>query len=169
MRFSVALLAAFVVWVSIFTAPAGSDVLIAPKRHHVKKRQTRWQIRHHRRQAQRLEVIRAAWRLLGVRYVFGGSGPDGVDCSGLTRYAYSKIGVILPHLAAAQERLGRYIAQRSLRPGDLLFYNDGGHAALYIGNGRMIEASSARGRVIVTDLRDGWFVEHYDQARRLIG
>lgn len=162
MRLLASLLIALVVWVAVFSGSAGSS----NRRRH---EPSAWQVRHHRRQKQRLTVVRAARSLLGSPYVWGGSGRRGVDCSGLTAYAYAKVGKLLPHLAAAQERLGRYIASRRLRPGDLLFYDDGGHAALYVGNGQMIEASSARGQVIRTPVREGWFVEHFDQARRLIG
>ena len=168
MKFFAAVVAALVVWSSCFVASAGSGVK-PHRRHerHLRHRLTHWQLRHRHRQRERLTVIRAAASLLGVSYVFGGSGRGGVDCSGLTRYAYAKIGRVLPHLAAAQERLGRFV--RHPKPGDLLFYNHGGHAALYVGKGQMIEASSARGRVIRTSLREGWFVENFDQARRLIG
>jgi cell wall-associated NlpC family hydrolase len=163
MKLLAAVLVALAVWFSLFS---GS---VAAKHYRRRHAQTAWTIRHHHRQHQRLTVVRAARSLLGAPYVFGGSSRGGVDCSGLTRYAYQAIGKILPHLASAQERLGRYVASRSLRPGDLLFYNDGGHAALYVGDGQMIEASSARGRVIRTSLREGWFVQNFDQARRLIG
>lgn len=156
MRLAASVLVAFVVWFSLWTSTAGS-------------KRPSWTAKHHVRQHQRLTVIRTARGLLGVRYTYGGSSRSGIDCSGLTRFAYRSIGVLLPHLASAQERLGRYIASRPLRPGDLLFYNHGGHVALYVGGGQVIEASSARGRVIETSLREGWFTENYDQARRLIG
>src|SRR5574343_331961 len=87
-------------------------------------------------------TVKYAQRLLGVPYVFGGSGSRGVDCSGLTAYVYKKVGVRLPHLAAAQWSFGRRVVDRwHLKPGDLVFFNNGGHVGLYIGNNKVIHAS----------------------------
>jgi cell wall-associated NlpC family hydrolase len=61
------------------------------------------------------------------------------------------------------------VGRAKLRPGDLLIYNNGGHVALYIGKGYMIEASSSQGRVITAPLRGDWHSETYEQGRRLIG
>lgn len=102
--------------------------------------------------------------MLGVRYVYAGSSRYGTDCSGLTRYVYERIGIHLPHLASAQERMGTLV-HRELKPGDLLFFRDGGHVGMYVGNGKMIAASSVYGEVKYTDLAA---YDRYDEARRLI-
>ena len=159
MRIAALVLVALVVWLAVLAGPAGSKTR--------KHAPNAWTLRHKKRQHERLAVVRAARDLLGVPYVFGGSGRGGVDCSGLTAYAYRKIGMVLPHLAAAQARLGRWVSERKLRPGDLLIYHGGGHVALYVGHGQMIHASSVHGQVVKVPVYQGYFVA--DQARRLIG
>ena len=114
-------------------------------------------------QKERITVVKKAKKMLGVPYVWGGESKTGADCSGLTRLAYRSINVFLPHFAYAQMQLGKWINGKFLRPGDLLFYHNGGHVALYIGNGRMIHASSYYGQTIHAPLRGGW-----DEARRIL-
>jgi len=80
---------------------------------------------------------------VGGPYVWGGNGPSGYDCSGLTRAAYLQVGISLPHNAAAQFALGTPVSTNDLRPGDLLFYYGGpSHVAIYIGNGQIVHAST---------------------------
>lgn len=117
----------------------------------------------------RRKLMRAARSLLGTRYSWGGSSRYGIDCSGLTQYVYRKIGIYLPHLAYSQWRYGRRVSKmRNLKRGDLVFFNNLGHVGLYIGNGKMIAASSGSGRVRVSDIGDSWFAYNYDGGKRLI-
>jgi cell wall-associated NlpC family hydrolase len=119
-------------------------------------------------------VIDRAMSQLGVQYVWGGGNgrgpstgiPDrfgspldrvGFDCSGLMQYAYSGVGVSLPRVSRNQFHAGRKVPISELRPGDLVFYRNGGapihHVAMYIGGGKMIEAPYTGGNVRVTALR----------------
>jgi cell wall-associated NlpC family hydrolase len=77
---------------------------------------------------------------LGVPYVWGGASPSGFDCSGLVMWVYGRLGISLPHNAAALYGVGRPVPRSRLRPGDLLFFSGLGHVGLYIGRGRMIHA-----------------------------
>ncbi|RIX30232.1 C40 family peptidase [Amnibacterium setariae] len=99
--------------------------------------------------AQAASAVAYARDQIGDAYVFGGAGPNGWDCSGLTIRAYGSVGIgIGGHSATAQYDLAR--AQGQLVPysrvqvGDLIFYTDGGgdmyHVAVYSGSGMMIEA-----------------------------
>ena len=85
-------------------------------------------------------AVRIAAHELGVPYRYGGSSPSGFDCSGLVAYVYGKLGIPLPHNAAAQYGYGRAVDRAHLKPGDLLFFHGLGHVGLYIGHGRMIHA-----------------------------
>ena len=83
-------------------------------------------------------AVRYALTQLGVPYVWGGTTPGvGLDCSGLTQWAYHQAGLDLPRLAQEQD-LGAAVNQNSLRPGDLAVWD--GHVAMIVGDGQMIEA-----------------------------
>jgi cell wall-associated NlpC family hydrolase len=86
------------------------------------------------------QAVRLARQQLGVPYVWGGSSPSGFDCSGLVSWVYGRLGVGLPHSAAALYGVGRRVRLASMRPGDLVFFGGLGHVGIYIGRGRMIHA-----------------------------
>ena len=82
---------------------------------------------------------------LGVPYVWGGTGPDGYDCSGLVQAAYGAAGVVLPRVAQTQFDSGPRLASFTPPvPGDLVFFGlsagDVSHVGIYIGTGEMIDA-----------------------------
>ena len=85
-------------------------------------------------------AVQLARQQLGVPYRWGGSSPSGFDCSGLVSWVYGRLGVGLPHNAAALYGVGHRVGLASMRPGDLVFFSGLGHVGLYIGHGRMIHA-----------------------------
>ncbi len=86
-------------------------------------------------------AIAAAQSQLGVPYLWGGTAPGvGLDCSGLTQYAYSRAGISLPRVTYGQMGAGRVVPLSQIQPGDLVFYWSGGHVALYVGGGSVIHA-----------------------------
>lgn len=88
------------------------------------------------------KVINGAMKFLGVPYVWGGASPSGFDCSGLVQYVYAKVGISLPHSSRMQYSCGRPVARSELKAGDLLFYYTPiQHVAIYLGNGRVINAT----------------------------
>jgi cell wall-associated NlpC family hydrolase len=83
-------------------------------------------------------AVRHALTQLGVPYAWGGTTPGvGLDCSGLTQWAYHEAGLNLPRLAQEQD-VGSVVDAGSVRPGDLAVWD--GHVAMIVGNGTMIEA-----------------------------
>ncbi|MFE5187215.1 NlpC/P60 family protein [Streptomyces sp. NPDC056628] len=86
-------------------------------------------------------AVSYAYTKLGSPYVWGATGPDAFDCSGLTQAAYRAAGVSLPRTTYSQIGAGRRVSRSELLPGDLVFFYSGiSHVGLYIGNGQMIHA-----------------------------
>jgi len=117
-------------------------------------------------------VVGTALAYQGVRYSYGGFSSRGFDCSGFVKYVYQRHGLNLPHNAAAQYRYGKPVNKGELKPGDLVFFRTGrsrgiNHVGIYIGNGKFIHASSARGRVRIDSLNEGYYKSHFVGARRL--
>lgn len=101
------------------------------------------------------QVALKALELVGLPYVWGGTDPQkGVDCSGLVQSVYSSFGIDLPRLSADQARAGTPVASLDqAQPGDLIAWDNSGrnvgadHIAIYLGDGRMIEAPRPGGHV----------------------
>ena len=111
-------------------------------------------------------VVGIAMQYLGIPYVYGGSSPSGFDCSGFVMYVYAKVGVSLPHNAAAQYAYGTPVDRSQLQPGDLVFFNGLGHNGIYIGGGSFIH-SPHTGDVVKISSLSGWYDSTWVGARRL--
>ena len=112
-------------------------------------------------------AVDTALAQVGDAYVYGASGPDAFDCSGLMQYAYSAAGLSLPHSSRSQSQMGAPVAVSDLQPGDLLFfYSPTSHVAMYIGNGQMVHASTSGQPVKVASLDS---MGSYNSARRIAG
>ena len=98
----------------------------------------------------------AVWwaeRAIGSPYVWGAAGPGTFDCSGLVMWAYSHVGVSLPHHAASQIGLGAPVSIANLEPGDLIFFGSPiHHVGMYVGNGDFIEAPYSGSSVHISSL-----------------
>ena len=80
----------------------------------------------------------------GDMYLYGATGPDRFDCSGLTSFAYKAAGISIPRTSKAQSAFGTPVSKGNLQPGDLVFfYSPVSHVGMYIGNGQMVHSSSA--------------------------
>ncbi len=90
------------------------------------------------------QVVELAKQYIGVRYVYGGTNPNGFDCSGLVQYVYRQMGVTLNRVAADQAKNGIFVAKEDLMPGDLVFFKKAGraihHVGIYVGNGYYLHA-----------------------------
>ena len=95
------------------------------------------------------KAIQFALGEVGKPYVWGATGPNAYDCSGLMLRAYESAGVTLPRVARQQYWAGAQLPVRHAQPGDLLFWgydtsnpDSIHHVAMYLGNGRMVEAAN---------------------------
>ncbi|MFE4455799.1 C40 family peptidase [Nocardia tengchongensis] len=102
------------------------------------------------------KAIETALSELGKPYVYGATGPNSFDCSGLTQYAARSAGVTIPRTSQEQyQRLPR-VAPANIRPGDLIFttFSQGAptHVMMYIGNGKCVEAPHTGAVVRIRDV-----------------
>ncbi|MFF8550012.1 NlpC/P60 family protein [Streptomyces albidoflavus] len=87
-------------------------------------------------------ALAAAKSKVGTPYVWGATGPNSFDCSGLTSWAFAQAGYTIPRMSQDQANAGTRIgSQSALKPGDLvIFYSDLHHVGFYAGNGQVLHA-----------------------------
>jgi cell wall-associated NlpC family hydrolase len=101
---------------------------------------------------------------IGSPYRYGAAGPNAFDCSGLVNWSFKQAGVSLPRTSRALAGVGTPVARGDLQPGDLVFfYRPISHVAIYIGDGKVVHASTRKSPVKVSNLND----LTYNTARRL--
>jgi len=111
----------------------------------------------------------------GGRYVWGGTTPEGFDCSGYVQYLYKKNNISLPRTAWAQSQKGEVVALEDLQKGDLLFFLTDKtrgipvtHVGIYIGNGDFIHAASKKKGIIISPLTHGSYAKTFVSAKRVM-
>ncbi|MFN5582754.1 C40 family peptidase [Gemmatimonas sp.] len=103
-------------------------------------------------------IVLKAKGSVGTRYKLGGTKPgSGLDCSGLVRYAMSMLDLALPRTAQKQAQFGKAVPKdvAALKPGDVLTFGRGkriSHVGIYVGDGKMIHASTSQRRVVETTI-----------------
>lgn len=120
------------------------------------------------------DLVLSAMHFLGVPYRRGGNDAEqGFDCSGFTRYVFeNSIGLVLPRRADQQAKQAGLLAVKrdELRPGDLVFFNTMrrafSHVGIYVGEGRFIHAPRSGGEVRVEDMRQAYWAQRFNGARR---
>jgi cell wall-associated NlpC family hydrolase len=122
--------------------------------------------------AKRSDVMQNIIDWMGTRYVFGGVGRSGIDCSAFTREVYAKsFGIELPRTANLQSRLGESVRRQDLQFGDLVFFKTARyapvtHVGIYIGEGLFSHAASSKG-VSLGSLNSKYWSKRYLSGKRL--
>jgi cell wall-associated NlpC family hydrolase len=123
-------------------------------------------------QAMRRGIVLDALGQIGRPYRYGGTTPDGFDCSGLVQYVYGLQGLKLPRTAEQQHEQGETIDLDEAEPGDLLFYRFGwfgiDHVAIYLGDGQAVHAPASGRQVIVAPVAQRWWMDRYVDTVRII-
>jgi cell wall-associated NlpC family hydrolase len=101
----------------------------------------------------RASAVDIALSKVGSPYRYGASGPNAFDCSGLVSWAFKKAGISLPRTSRAQSQVGTPVSRDELRPGDLVFfYKPVSHVGIYIGDGKIVHASTRKSPVKISDM-----------------
>jgi peptidoglycan DL-endopeptidase CwlO len=101
-------------------------------------------------------ALNYAYAQRGKPYVYGGTGPDGFDCSGLMMMSWRAAGVSLPRVVPAQYNATRRVAQSDVQPGDLVFFSGLGHDGMMVDSGHFIHAPRT-GRTVTVDPLAGYW------------
>ncbi len=102
-------------------------------------------------------------------YRYGGSNPDGFDCSGLVQYSYALAGMRLPRTTGQLWSATQSIGRDQLRSGDLLFFSIDGkmsHVGLYLGDQRFVHAPSSGRTVSIASLETPFYEKAFIRAGR---
>ena len=121
----------------------------------------------------RQEVVKTAQSLLGTPYQYGGSTPEGFDCSGFSNYVYSTAaGKKLPRVSHDMVKLGRAVSADKLKPADIVYFKienqESLHVVIYIGDGQFIHAPKSKGEVNIQSMDRAYWKIRYLGARRIL-
>jgi len=117
-----------------------------------------------------------AKKLLGLRYVWGATGPNKFDCSGFTQKVYKTAGIKIPRNSRAQAKVGQYIKYENLQKGDMVFFDTNrkktgrvNHVGIYLEDGKFIHASSGNKKVVITNFdKKRYYKNRFLWGRRII-
>lgn len=121
-------------------------------------------------------IVSIAAKYKGIPYKYGGTTPDGFDCSGFTSYVYTKAGKTIPRTSSLQYSSGSGVAKSDLKKGDLVFFMrwpvigfilPPNHVGIYVGNNKFIHAPSTGGSVRYDSLDNSYWNSRYKGARDL--
>ena len=119
-------------------------------------------------------IVRETQKYKGSRYVYGGESPKGFDCSGFTWYVYNKVtGMDITRTVKSQSKQGKSVSNGSWQAGDILiFRNTSGkgltHCGIYISGSKFIHAENEDTGVVISSFDEGYYKDHYAEARRLV-
>jgi cell wall-associated NlpC family hydrolase len=119
------------------------------------------------------DVIQTALSLLGTPYRFGGTTPEGFDCTGFVDYVYRKsVSMTLPRESHDLVQAGKLVSVAELHPADIVYFKielqRPLHIGIYLGDGKFIHAPSRRGKVNIQNLSQDYWKSRYLGARRFV-
>lgn len=119
------------------------------------------------------KAAKTAVSMIGRPYKFKGDSPEGFDCSGLVQYSYLSAGLEeVPHGTSALRRVTKPVGMKSLRTGDLLFFNERGkkasHVGIFLGGSLFVHAPSTGGKVRKESLEDPYWKKSFLEVRRFM-
>ena len=117
------------------------------------------------------KIKKSAYSFLGARYRFGGNSRTALDCSSFTQQVFRELKVTLPRTAREQFYVGNEVLRGDLQKGDLVFFQTyahfPSHVGIYLGNRKMIHASSRDRRVVISTMDTPYYTSRFLGARRI--
>ena len=117
------------------------------------------------------ELRKTAYSFIGTRYRFGGTSRSGLDCSAFVQKVFRELEVNLPRTAREQFEVGNEVSPGDLKKGDLVFFHTyarfPSHVGIYLGNNKMIHASSRDRRVVISTMDTPYYRARYIGAKRI--
>ncbi|ABB31407.1 MULTISPECIES: C40 family peptidase [Geobacter] len=117
------------------------------------------------------ELKKTAYSFIGTKYRFGGTTRRGLDCSSFVQHVFRELDVTLPRTAREQFHVGNSVAPGDLQKGDLLFFQTyarfPSHVGIYLGNNKMIHASSRDRRVVISSVDTPYYRSRFLGAKRI--
>jgi len=122
------------------------------------------------------KIEQDAKRFLGIRYVWGATGPNKFDCSGFTQWVYRDSGIKIPRVSRDQAKVGQYVSYSNLKKGDMVFFDTKKrktgrvtHVGIYLGNNNFIHASSGAKKVVIYNFNSKpYYKKRFLWGRRVI-
>jgi len=117
-----------------------------------------------------LNIERVAKTFLGKKYVWGGNGRRGYDCSSFTKEVFQENGIKIPRNSWRQATVGKKVKKRNLKKGDLIFFTSKhhtkvNHVGIYLGHGKFIHASRFHHKIVISPFRE--YRRYFKWGRRL--
>jgi len=117
-----------------------------------------------------------AKKLLGIKYVWGATGPYTYDCSGFTQKIYRDAGISIPRVSRDQAKVGTYVSYASLKKGDMVFFDTKkkrtgkvSHVGIYLGSGNFIHASSSAKKIVIYNFNQkDFYKKRFLWGRRVV-
>ena len=122
------------------------------------------------RYKEKKNIERVAKSYLGTKYVWGGNGRRGYDCSSFTKAVFQRNGIRIPRNSWRQAKVGKKVRKRNLKKGDLIFFTSKhhsrvNHVGIYLGHGKFIHASRFHHRIVISPFRE--YRRYFKWGRRL--
>jgi hypothetical protein len=116
------------------------------------------------------ELTTAAYKYIGVPYLYGGTTTRGLDCSGYTQLVYKNLGISINRTTSTQYQQGTAVSKSNLQIGDLVFFNTTGkgvsHVGIYVGNNKFTHSGTSTG-VTTASLGTSYWAQRYIGAKRI--
>jgi peptidoglycan DL-endopeptidase CwlO len=112
------------------------------------------------------KAVAFAYAQLGKPYIWGGTGPEGYDCSGLVQAAWAAAGVSIPRTTYEQWDSLPHIPESEMQPGDLIIFDAEGHVGMYVGGGYFIDAPHTGAVIERVPLDEPWYTANEDGVLR---